>query len=130
MTQRFFRCNICGNIIAMVEESGVPVECCGQDMTELVPGTSDGAKEKHVPVFEVKDNKVHVKVGSEEHPMTKEHCIQWISIRTDSGNQRKELKPGESPKACFALCEGEELQEVYAYCNIHGLWKAVANQCC
>ena len=67
---------------------------CLRWRTEHLPSTIRGAKEKHVPVFEVKDNKVHVTVGTEEHPMTKEHYIQWISIHTDSGNQRKELRPG------------------------------------
>ncbi len=130
MTQRFLRCNVCGNIVAIVEDSGVPVVCCGQNMTELKAGSTDGATEKHVPVFEIRDNKVHVTVGSAEHPMTADHYIQWISIRTDSGNQRRELKAGDPPKACFALCEGEKLIEVYAYCNIHGLWTADAAKCC
>lgn len=130
MTQRFLRCELCGNIVAVVEDSGVPVVCCGQNMTEIKPGTTDGAVEKHVPVFEIKDNKVHVTVGSAEHPMTPEHYIQWISIRTNCGNQRKELKAGDAPKACFALCDGEVLMEVYAYCNIHGLWTADTEGCC
>ena len=130
MTQRFLRCELCGNIVAVVEDSGVNIVCCGQDMTELKPGTTDGATEKHVPVFEVKDNVVHVRVGETEHPMASEHMIQWISIRTDRGNQRKELKEGTKPEACFALCEGEKLLNVYAYCNIHGLWVADADKCC
>ena len=126
MTQRFLRCEICGNIVAVVEDSGVPVVCCGQNMTELKPGTTDGATEKHVPVFEIKDNMVYVTVGETEHPMTDAHYIQWISLRTCCKNQRKELKAGDPPKACFALCEGEKVEEVYAYCNIHGLWSAQA----
>lgn len=130
MTQRFLRCNVCGNIVAIVEDSGVPVVCCGQNMEALKAGATDGAAEKHVPVFTVKDNIVHVTVGEAEHPMTAEHYIQWISIRTDSGNQRRELKAGDAPKACFALCEGEKLLEVFAYCNIHGLWVADAGKCC
>lgn len=130
MTQRFLRCNVCGNIVAIVEDSGVPVVCCGQNMETLKAGSTDGATEKHVPVFTIKDNIVHVTVGEAEHPMTAEHYIQWISIRTNSGNQRRELKAGDAPKACFALCEGEKLLEVYAYCNIHGLWVAAADKCC
>ena len=45
MKQQFFICEKCGNMIAMVKSSGVPVMCCGQKMTELIPGTSDGAHE-------------------------------------------------------------------------------------
>lgn len=124
MEMKFYKCNHCGNIIAKVHDSGVNVVCCDDDMVELVPNTHDGAHEKHVPVFEVKDNMVHVKVGSVEHPMEQAHYIQWIAIETNLGNQRKCLKPGEKPEACFALCEGEKLIAVYEYCNLHGLWKA------
>ncbi|WP_399552805.1 desulfoferrodoxin family protein [uncultured Ruminococcus sp.] len=124
MEMKFYICEHCGNMIAMVRDKGVPVMCCGQKMTEIVPGTTDAAVEKHVPVFEVKDNIVHVKVGSVAHPMLDEHYIEWIAVQTTAGNQRKALKPGDAPEACFALCEGEEVEAVYAYCNLHSLWKA------
>ena len=124
MKQRFFICEHCGNIIAMVKDKGVPVMCCGQKMTELIPGTTDAAVEKHVPVFTVEGNKVLVTVGEVEHPMTPEHYIEWVSLQTKFGNQRKPLQPGQEPKVCFAICEGDEVQAVYAYCNLHGLWKA------
>ena len=130
MLQKFLRCEVCGNIVAVVEESGVPIVCCGQNMTEIAAKTVDEGAEKHVPVWKLNDNMVHVTVGQNEHPMTQEHYIQWISIRTDRGNQRKELKAGDAPKACFALCDGEKLLEVYAYCNVHGLWKADTGKCC
>ncbi len=124
MEQKFFICEHCGNIIAMVKSAGVPVMCCGQKMTELVPNTTDAAGEKHVPVYEVKDGKVLVNVGSVEHPMTAEHSIEWVAIQTKQGVQRKALQPGQPPKVCFSLCEGDQLEAVYAYCNLHGLWKA------
>ena len=97
MEQKFYRCDKCGNIIAVVKASGVPVMCCGQKMTEIVPGTTDAAVEKHVPVFEVKDNMVYVTVGSVEHPMLPEHFIEWISIQTKQGNQRKALTSCSCP---------------------------------
>ena len=121
---KIFRCQHCGNIVEMVNDAGVPVVCCGEKMTELVPNTVDAAQEKHVPVYEVKGNTVEVTVGSTEHPMLDEHYIQWIAVETDKGVQRKSLNPGEAPKAAFALAEGETLQAVYEYCNLHGLWKA------
>ena len=124
MQQKFFICERCGNIVAMVKEGGGSVTCCGQKMTEIIPGTSDGAHEKHVPVYTVEGNKVIVTVGEVEHPMLPEHYIEWISIQTKQGNQRKSLQPGDPPKACFALCEGDEVEAVYAYCNLHSLWKA------
>ena len=124
MGMKFYRCAHCGQIVAIVKETGVPVICCGEAMQEIVPGSVDAAVEKHVPVYEVKDNKVIVTVGSTEHPMLPEHYIEWIALETKQGNQRKALKPGEEPKACFALCEGDEVVTVYAYCNLHSLWKA------
>ena len=123
MGQRFFRCPHCGNIVAIVKSSGVPVKCCGQDMEEIVPGSTDAAVEKHVPVFEQVGNIVNVTVGSVEHPMLPEHFIEWISLETKQGNQRKVLKPGDAPKASFALLDGDEVVAVYAYCNLHSLWK-------
>ena len=120
----FYKCEHCGNIIAMVKNTGVPVVCCGEKMKEIVPGTVDASLEKHVPVFEVKDNVVYVTVGAVIHPMEEKHFIEWISLQTNAGNQRKVLKPGTEPKAAFAICEGETVEAVYAYCNLHGLWKA------
>ena len=124
MEMKFYRCAHCGKIIAVVKESGVPVMCCGQKMEEIVPGTTDAAAEKHVPVYEVKDNIVTVCVGSVAHPMVEEHYIEWVSLQTTGGNQRKALTPGQAPRVQFALCEGEEVVAVFAYCNLHGLWKA------
>ena len=123
MKQRFFICKHCGNIIAMVKDTGVPVVCCGEKMHELIPGTTDASMEKHVPVYTVEGSTVHVKVGEAVHPMLSEHYIEWISIQTKQGNQRKELHPGEKPEACFALCKGDEVEAAYAYCNLHSLWK-------
>lgn len=123
MEQKFYICKHCGNIIAKVKDTGVPVICCGEPMSEIIPGTTDAAVEKHVPVWTVENGIVHVKVGSVEHPMLPEHYIEWISIQTKQGNQRKELHPGEKPEVCFALCEGDEVEAAYAYCNLHSLWK-------
>ena len=120
---RFFICEHCGNIVEMVKDKGVPVMCCGQKMTELIPGTSDGAKEKHVPVVTIDGNKVCVIVGEIEHPMVEAHYIEWIAVETSNGAQMKMLKPGQAPKAEFMLVEGETIEAVYAYCNLHGLWK-------
>ena len=121
---KFYRCDHCGNIVTFVHSAGVPVMCCGQKMTELVPGTTDGAAEKHVPVVHVEGNQVRVQVGSVEHPMLEEHHIEFIAIETKQGSQVKYLKPGEKPQAVFALAEGDQLVAAYEYCNLHGLWKA------
>jgi len=124
MEQKFYICEHCGNIIAMVKDSGVPVMCCGQKMKELVPGATDAAVEKHVPVYQIDGNVVTVTVGSAEHPMLPEHNIEWVSLQTKQGNQRKALRPGDKPVVRFAICDGDEVEAVYAYCNLHSLWKA------
>ncbi len=124
MEQKFYICERCGKIIAIVKESGVPTVCCGQKMNELIPGTTEASTEKHIPVYSVENNKVHVTVGEVEHPMLEKHYIEWVSLQTKMGNQRKALKPGDKPHVCFAICEGDEVEAVYAYCNLHSLWKA------
>ena len=124
MEQKFLRCNVCGNLVEQINATAVPVMCCGQPMTELKPGTTDGAAEKHVPVYEVNGNVVTVKIGSVEHPMTPEHYIQWIDIQTTSGIQRVQLTPSDKPEATFTINDGDAVVAVYEYCNLHGLWKA------
>ena len=123
MEQKFFICKKCGQIIAKVNDTAVPVICCGEAMAQIIPCTTDASVEKHIPVYEIKDNKVIVKVGSIEHPMSEEHFIEWISLQTNKGNQRKVLQPMHKPEACFSICEDEEVEAVYAYCNLHSLWK-------
>ena len=124
MELKFYRCKHCGQIIAIVKKTGVPVVCCGEPMQELVAGVSDGAYEKHVPVFTVDGGKVSVAVGSVAHPMLEAHYIEWIALETKKGCQIKYLKPGEEPKTEFVLTEGDAVVAVYEYCNLHGLWKA------
>lgn len=124
MKMKFYRCSICGKIIAMVKETKVDTICCGKPMEEIISNTVDASKEKHVPVYKIEGNKIYVTVGSTEHPMTEEHYIEWIAIETKYGNQRKTLEKTKEPMACFSLCEGDEVIAVYAYCNLHGLWKA------
>lgn len=121
---KYLICERCGNIIEMVKDVGVPVMCCGQKMKELVPGTTDAAQEKHVPVYTVEGSLVTVNVGSVEHPMLANHYIEWVAVQTRQGIQRKALQPGDKPQAVFALSEGDAVEAVYAYCNLHGLWKA------
>ncbi|NCB52669.1 MAG: desulfoferrodoxin [Clostridia bacterium] len=119
---RFFICKHCGNLVGMINNSGVPMICCGEKMTELVPGSVDASHEKHVPVAAVEGDTLTVDIGSAAHPMTEEHYIQWVYVQTETGGQRKCLTPGSKPQAAFAL-GGEKPTAVFAYCNLHGLWK-------
>ena len=124
MTMKFFKCETCGNVIEFMNASGVPVMCCGKKMEELVPGTSDGAAEKHVPVVKQEGNKVTVLIGEVEHPMVEAHYIQWIVLETKKGAQKAYLNPGDAPKAEFLLADDDEVVAAYEYCNLHGLWTA------
>lgn len=130
---KFYLCKVCGNIVEKVEDSGLAPFCCGKKMILLDPQESEGAHEKHIPVITVStphcdaDTKkssliVHVEVGSEPHPTLNNHYIQWIELETDRGVQRHFLQAGEKPATDFMICNSERILNVYAYCNIHGLW--------
>lgn len=123
MKTRFFICERCGNVIAMIRSCGVAVKCCGENMKEVNPEQSDGAEEKHMPVYDAKNGVVTVSVGALEHPMTPEHYIEWICIETDGGFQYKQLNPGMTPHASFFISEDDNIKAVYAFCNRHSLWK-------
>lgn len=119
--KKFYICKHCGNIIGKIHDSGVPVVCCGENMTELKANTTEASTEKHLPVVTVDGSTVTVKVGSVAHPMTAEHSIQWIYLETDKGGHRICLNPGEEPQAVFCL-KNEKALAAYEYCNLHGLW--------
>lgn len=123
MTERkqIYRCAVCGNMVEVVNAAAGTLACCEQPMKLLKENTSDGAKEKHVPVVERVDGGYKVSVGSVEHPMTDAHYIQWIEISDGSETQRKYLTPADKPEATFAT----DVEHVTAreYCNLHGLWK-------
>ena len=123
MKQKFYICSHCGNIVAMIRDKGVPIICCAEKMRELIPGTSEASAEKHIPEYEVNDNIVHVTVGATEHPMTREHYIEWICLETEHGIQYAHLEPEDEPRAKFALCDGDEVRAVSGFCNQHDLWR-------
>ena len=123
MTVKLLKCNGCGKMVLEVKGSKCPTKCCGEPMVELVPNTSDGAGEKHVPVVKVEGNKVTVQVGEVLHPMLEAHYIGFVILETDKGYQKHDLNPGEQPVAVFALAEDEKPVAAYEYCNLHGFWK-------
>ena len=118
--KQVYRCNICGNIVEVVNPAGGTLSCCGQPMELLEENTKDAALEKHVPVIEKIDGGYKVTVGAVEHPMTEEHYIMWIELITEDKVYRKYLKPGDKPTATFMI----DAKDVKAreYCNLHGHW--------
>ena len=118
---KFYICNHCGNIITKLTDSNVPVSCCGENMEELIPGTKEGATEKHKPVIVERDGKKYATVGSVEHPMTEDHYIEWIVVDYGDHYRVHHLRPGEEPTV--KICNHCEPKDIFAYCNLHGLWK-------
>ncbi len=116
-----YKCEICGNIVEVLEEAGGTLVCCGKPMVLQEENSVDASKEKHVPILIKNEQGVEVNVGSIVHPMTEEHYIQWIEIQTEKGCSRKELLPGQEPKAFFPV--KSEVVKVRIFCNLHGLWK-------
>lgn len=117
-----YRCEVCGNIVEVLRPAAGELVCCGTPMTRLAANTVDASREKHVPVVEVSDRGVLVKIGSAPHPMTPEHFIEWIELVAGDRIERRHLKPGEVPQAFFE-CSCRSEVTVRAYCNLHGLWK-------
>jgi superoxide reductase len=121
---QIYKCAICGNIVELIKFGGGELVCCGQPMELLVEKNKDVGNEKHVPIIERNNEGIIVKVGKIPHPMEKEHYIQWIEIKTEKGNSRKFLKPGDKPEASFPIKIDLKKISARIYCNIHGLWKS------
>ena len=109
---KFYICKHCGNIVTKLTSAGVPIKCCGENMVLLEAGVTDAAVEKHVPAVTV------------AHPMTAEHYIPWVALETETSASVEWLQPEQAPEVVFALAEGQKPKAVYAWCNLHGLWKA------
>ncbi len=121
-SDKFFICKHCGNLIGFIKNQGVPIICCGEKMELLAANTVDAAVEKHLPVIKKGTNEITVTVGEVEHPMTDAHFIEFIYVLTEKGGQKKMLCSTDAPIAKFAFADDAPIS-VYAYCNLHGLWK-------
>lgn len=120
---KFYQCEVCGNIFEVVRDSAIVPVCCGESMKPLkVNSNDDNASEKHVPVYVKDKNKVTVTIGSKIHPSDNDHYIEWIMLRTNKGIYKRLLNSNDIPIVSFLLQEGEEIENIYAYCNVHGLW--------
>lgn len=119
---RFLLCKHCKNMVGVIHNSGVPMICCGEEMTLIVANTVEASKEKHIPVISYAGGKLSVNVGSAAHPMIPEHFIEFVYVQTVKGGQRKNLLPGAVPAVEFVFTDDEPVA-VYAYCNLHGLWE-------
>ena len=117
-----YKCEICGNVVSVIEAHNGELVCCGQPMKKFEAKTEDEGKEKHVPVLTTEGNNVTVKVGEVEHPMEDKHFIELIQIlKDDEVIAEKHLKPNTKPESTFCLKSTENLK-ARALCNVHGLW--------
>lgn len=99
----------------------------GDGFIELKANSENGAFEKHVPEYAISvNNKLVVRVGEIDHPMTEEHYIKWIAIVSGDDIVRKYLYPYDEPLAVFDMIDGDIT--IYAYCNLHGLWMKKVNK--
>jgi len=121
-SQKFFVCKKCGNMVGLINDKGAPLSCCGEKMTELAANTVEASLEKHLPAVTQVDGGITVQIGSAPHPMEDAHHITFVYVETEKGGQRKRLKAGDAPKATFKFSDDKPVA-VYAYCNLHGLWK-------
>ncbi|WP_321370521.1 desulfoferrodoxin [uncultured Desulfuromusa sp.] len=119
-----YKCEICGNIVEVTHSGAGALICCGKNMVLMNENTTDAATEKHVPVIELTENSVTVKVGDVAHPMIAEHYIEWIEILVDDKVYRQYLQAGEPAEATFNISASSVTAR--AYCNLHGLWAAKA----
>jgi len=122
-TKEIYKCMVCGNIVEVLHTGIGELVCCNQPMKLMEEQTKDASLEKHVPFIEHTPKGILVKVGqSQEHPMLKEHFIEWIELIADGESYKKFLKPGDKPQALF--CITAKSVKAREYCNIHGLWKS------
>ena len=121
--REIYKCSVCGNIVEVIHAGIGELVCCGKPMELLKEKTEDSSVEKHVPYIEKTEKGVLVRIGqNQNHPMEKEHYIEWIQIIVDGTTYRKFLNPGDKPEAEFEIKADDVMAR--EYCNIHGLWKS------
>ncbi len=127
METKFYVCPICGNVIVKMVDSSVMPVCCGHPMQHLEPNSVETMQEKHVPVVTQEDDySLSVRVSSIAHPMTPEHHISWIYLETEHGGQIRYLSQDDNEAVATFCCTKDRPVAVYAYCNLHGLWRSQA----
>ena len=117
---KLFKCKKCGNIVEVIKEKGGTLTCCNESMEEVQINLEDQVKEKHVPYCDIQTDSVYIRIGEVEHPMNEEHYIEWIYVEYGDSIVKHIFKPGMIPEVTVDYEEG---MKVYAYCNLHGLWK-------
>ena len=127
MPKRFeiYKCNVCGNVIEVLDGGQGEIVCCGEPMKLVVPQTEEIMQEKHKPVISSQNNNIVIKVGSVEHPMLSEHHIDFIEAVSLDGKYlyRKYLAADEKPEMEF-FCKTDKMKS-RELCNLHGLFETI-----
>ncbi len=127
MTEKLeiYKCNICGNIVEIINPGAGELVCCSVPMEHLPEhSTDEEMQEKHVPIVTLEGENKIIRVGSIPHPMEDSHYIIFIeAISSDKKYiKRKYLTAGDEPKLELkAPCNYENFT-ARELCNIHGLW--------
>ncbi|MEG2646080.1 MAG: desulfoferrodoxin family protein [Clostridia bacterium] len=114
------KCRKCGAIVKVINDcdcNNCGIKCCNENMEVLVPNSVDASIQKHIPVYEVIGDEILVKVN---HVMEKAHFIEWICLVDENNEYIIKLNADQKAEAKFKYIPGSV---IYAYCNIHGLWK-------
>jgi superoxide reductase len=120
---QIYRCNVCGNIVEVINTGVGELVCCGQPMELLIERQTDVGPEKHIPIVEKTEKGIIVKVGEVPHPMEENHYIHLIEVISGDKVYRKILKPADDPSAEFEFGKEEiDNLKVREYCTVHGLW--------
>ena len=108
------KCKMCGSNLDIGDSITVcKCEKCGTSQT--VPDIED---DKELKLFE--------RAGRLRFNCDFDKAAGIYNTITDSYTEEAEemcIRDRQEPVADFCLCDGEQVEEVYAYCNLHGLWK-------
>ena len=114
------KCKSCGAMVKVLKDctcENCGIKCCGEEMEILVPNSVEASLEKHIPTYEKVEDEIFVKVN---HPMEKEHYIEWVALVKDNKEYTVNLYPEQNAECRFKYIPGST---IYVYCNKHGLWK-------
>ncbi len=126
----FYLCENSGTLVEVLKDKNElkVIGCNNNELKKLEPNTGDADRKKHMPYVSIKDTTMFIQVGEISHPMTEEHYIKAIYVVDDLENVQKfSLKPGDKPEITTNFNKNAKKIDVYAYCNLHGLWKTEVN---
>lgn len=100
MELKFYRCEKCGKMLITAGELAL------DGWKEVIAGTTEAAREKHIPEVKTEGNTVSVCVGSVLHPMTAEHLIEWVAVETEKGYAVRYFRRRTNPRRRLCLRTG------------------------